>query len=680
MALKLILPLILGVILGYYLNLEIGIEWVWGLWLLMFVLAVSFSNTKLSFRLFFGSLSLLFFFVLGVMLIAINKSENNRHYFADLSGANKNFYQLRLIDAPVLKTNAIQCYVSVEKVNDERCYGEAIVYLAKNNKAHGLRYGDVIATYNSFDKIASNKNPNTFDYGAYLALQNIYHQGYLNENTWRKIGNDGNVLYDSLLTVQARFKNELISHGLNGKNYEVASALLLGDKTGLEFETRNSFAIAGAMHVLAVSGLHVGIVMLIVSFLFRPIKKTRNGKWIYAILVVLVIWFYALLTGMSPSVMRSALMFSFVVIGKEFERSTSVYQSIIISAFILILIDPFVIFHVGFQLSYLAVFGIVYLQPKIYNLWYTDYWLVDKIWQITSVSIAAQLATFPLGLYYFHQFPNYFLIANLIVIPLAFVILFVGILFFAFSWIPIINSFFYYLLDLALSILNNAVNWIEGLPFAALKGVNFPFYWLVGAYVIILLFIFAFVRKQKRILFAGLAMSIGLLLYQVVQKNELDARNTLIVYSLKKAVGLDIFHGTENFFVVNQSLMDDQGEIDYQIRPNWIYKRNTDQPAKTVLLEDHYPVLYFGHQKLFYLDSEMIDRVLEEGFPNTDIVYLNDFKFIPNEILERIEANKSDVILGNQIAYGSKHYIVSKLKSNAIHDLKNDGAFQLDFE
>ena len=184
---------------------------------------------------------------------------------------------------------------------------------------------------------------------------------------------------------------------------------------------------------------------------------------------------------MSSSVLRAAVMFSFVIVGKELERENSVYQSIMVSAFILILIEPFVIFQVGFQLSYLAVLGIVFLQPKIYNLFYTKYFLLDKIWQISSVSIAAQLATFPLGLYYFHQFPNFFMISNLIVILLAFAILIAGMVYFAFFWLPGVNYICFTVLEGLLTFLNKGVKWVEELPHSIYWGVSihwFEVFWL----------------------------------------------------------------------------------------------------------------------------------------------------------------------------------------------------------
>ena len=212
-----------------------------------------------------------------------------------------------------------------------------------------------------------------------------------------------------------------MNNGVEGKQLKVASALLLGYRENLDKELVKSYASAGAMHVLAVSGLHVGILYLLLTRIFsflKKVKKVKNGKFILTILIVSFLWFYAIMTGLSASVMRATTMFSFIVIGNELlNRKTSIYNTLAVSAIILMIINPFIVYQVGFQLSYVAVVGIVYLQPKLNRLFYSRYKLVRGVWAITCVSLAAQIATFPLSLHYFHQFSTYFFISNLIVIP-----------------------------------------------------------------------------------------------------------------------------------------------------------------------------------------------------------------------------------------------------------------------
>ena len=173
------------------------------------------------------------------------------------------------------------------------------------------------------------------------------------------VKNEGNSFVKWLNNSRNFLINLFDKSGLQDENLSVAKALILGEKSGLDRETMKAYSDSGTMHVLAVSGLHVGIVMLLLSFFLKPIKNIPNGRLIYVTVIVVLIWLYALLTGLSPSVLRATFMFTFVILGKEMERDTSVYQSIMVSAFLLILMDPLVLFDVGFQLSYLAVIGIV---------------------------------------------------------------------------------------------------------------------------------------------------------------------------------------------------------------------------------------------------------------------------------------------------------------------------------
>lgn len=304
--------------------------------------------------------------------------------------------QVEVLEIPEIKENSVKCFVNVAAVNHQNTVGKTLIYFEDSDRALKLQYGDVLCLRGNFVDVRPNGNPMEFDYSRYLRIHNVTHQSYVNDENWQKIQNSGHAFFSWIYGVRQFFWEVLDDSGLKGSNLMVARALILGEKSSLDRETLRTFSSAGAMHVLAVSGLHVGIVLLIFSFLLKPIKRLPKGRLLFVICVVLCIWFYALITGMSSSVLLAAVMFSFVIVGKELERENSVYQSIMVSAFILILIEPFVIFQVGFQLSYLAVLGIVFLQPKIYNLFYTKYFLLDKIWQISSVSIAAQLATFPL--------------------------------------------------------------------------------------------------------------------------------------------------------------------------------------------------------------------------------------------------------------------------------------------
>ena len=200
---------------------------------------------------------------------------------------------------------------------------------------------------------------------------------------------------------------------LEGKEYAVVSALVAGYTDDLDIETMKAFADTGTLHVLSVSGMHVGIIYYVLNLLLLFLSKHRYGNILRVLILLSFLWLYSMITGMSAAVMRSAAMLSFIIVGKSFNRYVNTYNIIAASIFFLLIMNPFTLMDVGFQLSYISVIGIIWLQPHIYSIFDFNTKWKDEIWKVVSVSIAAQIATFPLGIFYFHQFPNYFLPSNL---------------------------------------------------------------------------------------------------------------------------------------------------------------------------------------------------------------------------------------------------------------------------
>ena len=200
----------------------------------------------------------------------------------------------------------------------------------------------------------------------------------------------------------------------NPEAIAVASTLILGYKADLSNDVLQAYSKTGTIHVLSVSGAHVAILLILLSFGFSFLDRFKYGRLIKAILIILIIWYYSLLTGFSPAVCRAAVMISMVIIGKTYSRHISILNILAISAFFLLLYDPLFITDVGFQLSYLTVLGLIVLQPIVYKWVHLENKWADKLWALCSVSIAAQVITFPLSIYYFHQFPVYFLISNFV--------------------------------------------------------------------------------------------------------------------------------------------------------------------------------------------------------------------------------------------------------------------------
>jgi competence protein ComEC len=280
-----------------------------------------------------------------------------------------------------------------------------------------------------------------------------------------------NLVLSSAISVRIWADKQIKSAVSGQREQATAAALVLGVTDGLDNELLQAYASTGALHVLAVSGLHVSIIYWIILLVLKPLDTTRSMKWLLAFISVFILWSYAFISGWSPSVLRAVTMFSFVAFSRPWRQSTNIFNTLASSMFCLLLFDPYYIMSVGFQLSYLAVFGIVFLQPRLYGLWEPSGRLLDEIWKVSSVSIAAQIATLPIGLYYFHQFPTYFLPANLAVIPISFVVLVLGLAVAVFAFIEPLVWILGWILTMTVKLMNGLVIAFEQLPFSVIDNI-----------------------------------------------------------------------------------------------------------------------------------------------------------------------------------------------------------------
>jgi competence protein ComEC len=306
---------------------------------------------------------------------------------------------------------------------------------------------------------------------------------------------------------------------------------------------REAYTAAGAMHVLAVSGLHVGMIYGIILFLFGKIKLLKGGRFYFAALTLVLLWIYAGITGLPASVLRAVTMLSVIVIAQALNRQTNIYNSLAIAATVLLIYNPSFIMSVGFQLSFLAVVGIVYFFPKIYNLLHPENWLMDKIWILTSIAIAAQLATFPISIYYFHQFPVYFFLSNLIVIPAAFVILGNGLAVLIMSFSETITNILAFVLENLIYLVNQSIFALDYIPYHIIKDLYISPLQTVLVYLFIV-FIAAFFhfKDLKQLWLAGFSLVIftGVWLFSFL--NQLN-QHKIIFYSITNLTAIDFIEG-----------------------------------------------------------------------------------------------------------------------------------------
>lgn len=408
------------------------------------------------------------------------------------------FYAGEIVELPRENENRFNTTVMVSHVNMDGQWRPSSGKVKLNSTKSANRTtpapGDLIIVKGFAHPIKPSMNPGVFDYRAYLEGQNIFMADFVTAEDWIVYGKKFRMdVFDYAYIAQATCADIIRKYIDDPQAEGILLALVLGLKTGIDDSLQEAYATAGVIHILAVSGLHVGIIY---SVLLLCLRWLRRKRLVFAPICLVVLWAFAFITGLSPSVMRAATMFSFIVVAKAWGRETNIYNTIAASAFFLLLINPYFLQSVGFQLSYLAVLGIVFLYPKFYPLVYFKSRIADEIWKLMCVSLSAQLAVFPLTTYYFNQFPLYFLLANIVLVPAAFVMLSMGLALLASSFIPPLATMAGNLLNFIVSYLNHFVFWISYLPLSRLSGL-YVSGWQTFILMILLLAVIVFIYYRR---------------------------------------------------------------------------------------------------------------------------------------------------------------------------------------
>ena len=366
----------------------------------------------------------LVFLLLGYFHVNLHREVNYPDHFSNLPKAPS----LLIINSiPEVKAKSVKSFAQVVRVGDCNSSGQVLIYFKKDSASIKLNYGDEISA-NLICKSIENIPNSNFDYRQYLANKQVYQQAYLKTNEWRLTKRQKGNYFVALAYQYRESCHKVLKSSLqNQEAFAVASALLIGDDDAIPKSVYQAYTDSGTIHVLSVSGMHVGVIYLLLVSLFGRMERNKFLRPVYFLSILIFIWMYSILSGSSASVFRAATMLTVVIIGKWINGNSPIYNSLVLSMFLLLLYNPFYLTDKGFILSYLAVFGIVYLQPKILSMWRIKSAVAYKIWEFTSVSIAAQLMTLPVSLYLFGKFPNYFIIANWIVIPLSTIAIYLSI-------------------------------------------------------------------------------------------------------------------------------------------------------------------------------------------------------------------------------------------------------------
>jgi competence protein ComEC len=494
----------------------------------------------------------------------------------DPKGLHLNNSQGRLLVAsiqapPVERPKTIKIsakvVLSYSAQGQEQLKGNILIYILKTDTLPPLRYGQYIVFHQPLQPISNSGNPGCFDYEQYALFQGITRQVFLEPGKFFVTDHATSPIKRFLFNTQDWIIS-VLKKNINGtRETGLAEALLIGYKNDLDKTLLQSYSNTGVVHIIAISGLHLGLIYGILLLLLKPLESVKRMKWLRLTIILCGLWIFTTLAGAQPSVLRSAIMFTCLAMGECLSRRSSIYNSLSFSALLLLCINPFWLWDIGFQLSYAAVLSLVVFMRPVYHSIHCSNRILDLAWKMNAVTLSAQILTTPLSIYYFHQFPNYFLLTNFIAVPLSSIILVMEILLCGFCWQSIVVAYTGRIITWLLQLMNDFIIFVEDLPFSIWQGiqVNIPQVILLLAFIVCISMCLH--KRQAIFLVLGLVMMTIFLGIRTVSLVLADRQRILVVYNIPGKNAIDLIEGRHNKYLGHASLSGKSLEKRYHLDP-----------------------------------------------------------------------------------------------------------------
>jgi competence protein ComEC len=543
--------------------------------------------------------------------------------------------RVRLLEDPQEKPGSYKALALVESLviagRLERVSGKLFLYFSKDSLNKKRAAGDQLIFRNPINEIKNPGNPGGFDYKNYCFNMGITHQVYLNHTDYLFISHQQLPILQRMLGATTQMVLKSIRDYIPGeKESGLAEALLIGYKNDLDKSLVQSYTNTGVVHVIAISGMHLGLVYWLLVSLFRPFRKIKGIGSIVPWLVIAGLWLFSLLAGAQASVLRSALMFSCIVCGEFFGRKTSIYNTLAVSAFLLVCNNPTCLHDAGFTLSYTAVLSIVLFMKPIYHQLYVKNKLLDAIWKLCAISLAAQVLTTPVSIYQFHQFPVYFLLSNLAAVPISGLIVLGEIFLCAIHAFPVLAILTGKILGMLIHLMNDCVAHVEHLPGALWYGLQISFFQSLLLYGIVFC-IFYFLKQNKKtwFWFAGL-LTAGFFLLRLLSSHQAASACRIVVYSVPHRSAMELFHGRESIYRGDMILNDSAAQKRFFLDPT----RTLYRVARTTYTNEHFFIFY--KKKILVLDDRLPSMPEGQKIKIDFLIVTGAFKKDPNDIINNM--------------------------------------------
>lgn len=570
-----------GIILAYYNSLNFFPPWsafaATAIYLTISVL--------LPFRVRYNLRFLSGLFLQGIILLAAVKLtrhfDTSGHFAKMFEQQRSHAFVVHLEETPSEKLKTYKSIASVLKtINGDsvsKGSGKLIIYFNKDDFSRHLFVGDILMIFAQTEGVRSSGNPGSFDYASYCLLQGIRYQCFVASKNSILIqhGHGWKVQLDK---IRRHICSILERHIRGAKECGLAEALLIGYKDNLDPELVQQYSNTGVVHVIAISGLHLGLLYMICKGVIRIIPFIKRKKWLSAIIIICFLWLFSLLTGGSPSVLRSAVMFTALIAGDRMAKKISMYNCLAASAFLLLCYNPYWLFDIGFQLSYSAVLSILIFMKPLYNTIFYENKLMDMLWQLVSVTLAAQILTTPVSLYHFHRFPNYFLFANLAAVPLSSIILVGEIVLCMTNFFSPAAQLLGMILEWLLKFMNDIIEHINELPYAIVSLIEMNIQQVILLYLMITAITVFLFEKMKKAIFLSFCCLVLFLFIRLKVMYDHSNQAFFIVYNLRGRNLVEIIEGRRSIVVCPTELqLNDYSVLEashtlYQIKSTRIEK------------------------------------------------------------------------------------------------------------
>lgn len=516
------------------------------------------------------------FIALGGLLSWYKNIQHDENWFGK-HYTDKNTLVVTLLENPVEKTKSYKATASIDFIlkNDSciKTKGTIILYFKKDSSMSILEYGSQLVITKSLQEIKNSGNPGGFDYKRYSLFQGITYQVYLKENEFAVLPTINKTFFQQFINTSRAKVLDILRTNIKGeKELGLAEALLIGYKDDLDKTLVQSYSNTGVVHVIAISGLHLGLIYWLLTWFFKPLQK-RKLNWLRPIFILTGLWLFSLLAGAQPSVLRSAFMFTCIVLGDSFARKSSIYNTLALSALLLLCINPYWLWDVGFQLSYAAVLSIIIFMQPVYHWFYIKNKTLDFIWKLNAVTIAAQILTVPIGIYHFHQVPLNFLFTNFLAVPLSSFILLDEILLCVISFIPPLAAIIGQFISWLIWIMNSYIERIEMLPFSLWDGLQISILQAILLLIVGAGLGFWLMEKSKTGLKYALAALLAFVVLRTASFIGANNRQQLIVYNVPQKTAIDFIDGRKYLFVGDSDLLADDFIRNFHIKPSRILHR-----------------------------------------------------------------------------------------------------------